>query len=167
MKKRFIISTLVVSLVIASSIQAKSKAPVLNKKKITLQVGKKYQLKVKNKGKKKVKWSSTKKKIATISKKGKVVAKKPGTTKICAKIGKKTLVCKVTVKKAGAKVPTTANSSTTSKSDSDVKTIPKPTAKPGGGSKATPTPTTNPNSIVNNPTEDPNKRDDGWVPGWY
>lgn len=153
MKKSIIISTIAASLVITSVAQAKTKAPVLNKKKITLTVGKKYQLKVKNTGKKKVKWSSSKKKVAAVSKKGKVVAKKAGTAKIRAKVGKKTLVCNVIVKKAGTKGTST----------------PKPTNRPGNGTKATPTPTPtkNPNSIVNNPTEDPNKRDEGWVPGWY
>lgn len=48
---------------------------------------------------KKVKWSSSRKSIATVSSKGKVTAKKPGTAVITAKVGKKKLTCKITVKK--------------------------------------------------------------------
>ena len=60
----------------------------LNKSKLSLYVGKKYTLKVKNTNKK-VKWSSTKKKIATVTKKGKVIAKKKGNCNIIAKVGRK------------------------------------------------------------------------------
>ncbi len=77
-------------------LSAKAK-PRLSKKKITLTVGKKKKLKLKN-YKKKVKWSSSKKKVATVNKKGVVTAKKKGTAKITAKAGKKKYVCKVTVK---------------------------------------------------------------------
>ena len=148
MEKRIIISVLVGTLVIASVVQAKNKEPVLNKKKICIQVGERYQLKVKSNRKKKVKWSSAKKKIATVSKKGVVTARKTGTAKIRAKIGKKTLTCKVTVKNADTPKP------------GDKAT---PTPKPGD--KTTPTP--NGDSLVTKPTEDPNGRDEGWVPGWY
>lgn len=74
-----------------------AKKPKLNKKKVTLKLGQKTTLKVKNyKGK--VKWSSSKKKIATVTKKGVVTAKKKGTAKITAKAGKKKLVCSIKVK---------------------------------------------------------------------
>ncbi len=77
----------------------------LNKKKITLTVGKKKTLKVKNKPKSvKVKWKSKNKKIAKVSKKGVVRAKKAGKTTIIAKVGKKTLRCRVIVKKKSAPV---------------------------------------------------------------
>jgi len=75
----------------------KSKKVQLNKKKATLYVGEKLQLKVKN-TKKKAKWSTSKKAVATVTKKGKVTAKKKGTAKITAKIAKKKYVCKLTVK---------------------------------------------------------------------
>lgn len=78
--------------------QAKKKTVKLNKKKVSLYEGKTVKLKVQG-TKKKVKWSSNKKKIATVSSKGKVTAKKKGTAHITAKIGKKKLVCTVTVKK--------------------------------------------------------------------
>lgn len=72
----------------------------LNKKKITLLVGQKKKLKVKNKPKRvKVKWKSSKKKVAKVSKKGVVTAKKAGKTIITARVGKKKLKCRVVVKK--------------------------------------------------------------------
>ncbi len=90
---------------VQTNVQAKGKMK-LNKKKVTLYVGKKVKLKVKNKTvKKKVKWKSTNKKVATVTKKGRVKAKKPGRATIIAKVGKKKLKCKVVVKKK--KVPVT------------------------------------------------------------
>ena len=83
----------------AMNADAKAK-PKLSKKKVTLTVGKKVKLKVKNAGKKKVKWKTSNKKVAKVNKKGVVKAKKAGKATITAKIGKKTLKCKVTVKKA-------------------------------------------------------------------
>ena len=77
--------------------QAAKKKMKLNKTKATLYVGKKLTLKVKN-TKKKVKWSSSKKAVASVTKKGVVKAKKKGKTVITAKIGKKKLKCKITVK---------------------------------------------------------------------
>lgn len=77
----------------------------LNAKTMTLQVGQKKTLKVKNAGKKaKLKWSSNKKSVATVSKKGVVKAVKVGnavvTCKVTTKNGKTTkLTCKVAVKK--------------------------------------------------------------------
>ena len=84
---------------------AATKKPRLNAKTMTLQVGQKKTLKVKNAGKKaKLKWSSNKKSIATVSKKGVVKAVKAGnavvTCKVTTKNGKTTkLTCKVAVKK--------------------------------------------------------------------
>lgn len=83
----------------ASNVEAKAK-PKLSKKKVTLTVGKKVKLKVKNAGKKKMKWKTNNKKVAKVNKKGVVKAKKAGKATITAKVGKKTLKCKVTVKKA-------------------------------------------------------------------
>ncbi len=86
---------------------ANAKAKIrLNKKKITLTVGKKTKLKLKN-NKKKVKWSSSKKKVATVNKKGIVTAKKKGTTTITAKAGKKKYTCRVTVKAPKKQLPGT------------------------------------------------------------
>lgn len=90
-----------------ASMQAEA-APKLNKKNVTLTVGQKVKLKVKG-TKKKVKWSSTKKSVCTV-KNGTVTAKKKGTATIKAKVAKKTLKCKVTVKakKKPAPAPTPA-----------------------------------------------------------
>ena len=73
----------------------------LNKTKLTLKKGKKYQLKLKN-YKKTVKWSSSNKKVATVTKKGKVTAKKAGKATITAKAGRKKYTCRVTVKEEKA-----------------------------------------------------------------
>ena len=78
----------------STEVSAKAK---INKKKVTIYVGKTVSLKVKN-NKKKVKWSSTNKSVATVSTKGKVKAKKVGKATIIAKVGKKKYRCRITVK---------------------------------------------------------------------
>lgn len=82
---------------------AKKKAPKLNTKKISIQIGQKRTIKVKNTSKK-AKWSvKTGKKFITLSKKKKksvvVKGKKAGKASVLAKIGKKKLTCKITVTK--------------------------------------------------------------------
>ena len=89
--------TFVFTLVPASHVEAARK-PQLKTTKVTLKVGQKKQLKVTN-AKKKIKWSSSKKSVAGVSKKGKVTAKKAGKATIYAKVGKRTLKCRVTVVK--------------------------------------------------------------------
>ena len=87
-----------------SSAAAKAK-PALSKKSVTMTVQTTKALKVKN-AKQKVKWTTGDKKIVTfMSKKGKYsqsiilkAGRKAGTCYVKAKIGKKTLKCKVTVK---------------------------------------------------------------------
>ena len=69
----------------------------LSKTKLTLYVGEVRNLKVK--GAKKVTWSSTDKTVASVSSGGAVEAVSAGSAKIRAKAGKKTLTCRVTVKK--------------------------------------------------------------------
>lgn len=86
-----------------SSMQAEA-APKLNKKKVTLTVGKTAKLKVKG-TKKKVKWSSSKKSVCTVNKSGTIKGIKKGTATIKAKVAKKTLKCKVTVKAKTASKP--------------------------------------------------------------
>lgn len=117
--KRFLAVLLVIALVFATpmtSTYAKKSKTKLNKKKITLTVGKTYKLKVKKKpAGKKVKWKSSNKKVATVSKKGKVKAKKKGKATITAKIGKKKYKCKVTVKAKKSPVVTTKPVATTKK----------------------------------------------------
>lgn len=77
-----------------------AKAPKLSKTKLTMMVGDKKKLKVKN-TKKKVIWTSSKPKVVKVSKKGIVTARKAGKATIKAKTGKKTLKCKVTVRRTG------------------------------------------------------------------
>lgn len=85
---------------------AATKAPTISAKKMTLQVGSKKTLTVKNAGKNAtLKWSSSKKSVATVSKKGVVKAVKAGTANVKCKVVTKskkhyTLTCKVTVKNA-------------------------------------------------------------------
>lgn len=88
----------------SGNVQAKAK-PALSRKTMKITVGKKKTLKVLH-ASKKVKWSTSNKKIAKIVKKSgkknqKVVikAKKAGKCYVKAKIGKKTLKCKIIVKK--------------------------------------------------------------------
>lgn len=83
----------------------------LNKKSITLYVGKTQKLKV-NGTKKKVKWSSSKKSVASVSSSGKVTAKKKGSATITATVGKTKFKCKVTVKKKSSSHHKKSNSKT-------------------------------------------------------
>ena len=80
------------------AVTAEAATPKLSRPSRTVTVGKSFTLKVKN-TKKTVKWSSSKKTIATVSASGKVTGKKAGTCYIRAKVGTKTLKCKVTVRK--------------------------------------------------------------------
>lgn len=114
------------SLVLVCSLVAGITVPVsaakkmkLSSKKITLKVGQKKKLEVKNTAKK-VKWSiKSGKKYISLSGKKKtsvvVKAKKQGKAVVLAKIGNKKLTCQVTIKKADTKkpvVPTTAPTAT-------------------------------------------------------
>lgn len=71
--------------------------PKLNKKSVTLSVGKSSTLKVTG-TKQKVKWTSSNTAIATITRNGKVVAKSAGTAEVIANVGGAKFVCKVNVK---------------------------------------------------------------------
>ena len=94
---------LLLIVVFAGSTFASAASVKLSKKKLTLFVGKAYTLSVSGTSKK-VKWSSSKKSVATVTSKGKIKAKKKGTAVITAKIGKKKLKCKVTVKQPVKKI---------------------------------------------------------------
>lgn len=71
---------------VESKAAAKTKKIVMNKKKVTLNVGKTFKLKVKkvtpSKASKAVTYKSSKKKVATVSKKGVIKGIKAGTAKI-------------------------------------------------------------------------------------
>ncbi|MBO5487873.1 MAG: C40 family peptidase [Eubacterium sp.] len=83
----------------------------LSTKKLTIEKGKSKTLKIKN-TKKKVSWKLSTKKYVTIKKTGKykikITGKKVGTTKITAKVGKKSYTCTVKVKKASKSTKSTA-----------------------------------------------------------
>lgn len=70
--------------------------PAISQKSAKLLTGQSLKLKVSNKGKNKIKWSTNKSKVATV-KNGTVTAVGKGSAVISAKVGKKTLKCKVTV----------------------------------------------------------------------
>lgn len=103
--RRIMVLCLALSLVFTAYIPAAAAKKVqLNKKSVSLKVGKTAKLQIKN-TKKKVKWSikSGKKYISLQKKKKKSVvikAKKAGTAKVLAKVGKKKLTCTVKVKKS-------------------------------------------------------------------
>lgn len=96
-KRTFICGMLTFSMITILAQGRDADAAKISKKKLTLTKGKHYRLKVKN-ASGKIIWKSTNKKIATVNKKGTVTAKRAGTAKITAKINKKKLVCKVTVR---------------------------------------------------------------------
>ncbi len=75
---------------------------IKGKKKVTLTVGKTKKLKVKVTGAKakKVKWKSSKKKVVTVNKKGKIKAVAAGKATVTARIKKKKVSFKITVKAA-------------------------------------------------------------------
>lgn len=79
-------------------------APKISRKKITLTAGKTATLRVKG-TKGKVKWKSSKKKVVAVKKTGarkaKITAKKKGQAKVTAIVGRKKLVCQVTVRAKG------------------------------------------------------------------
>ena len=109
---------------------AATKAPIISAKKMTLQVGSKKTLTVKNAGKNAtLKWSSNKKTVATVSKKGVVKAVKAGTANVKCKVVTKskkqyTLTCKVTVKNAAvSKTVSTQKALTSALKDKNVKNL--------------------------------------------
>ena len=125
----------------SSPAAAKKKAPKLSTKKVSISVGQKKTIKLKN-GKKAV-WSiKSGKKVVSLSKKKKtsvvVKGKKAGKAVVLAKVGKKKLTCKVTVK---AKKPT-------------VTKVPAVTATPNTNKPST-APTATPTAVVPTPTATP------------
>ena len=98
--------TMVVTLLPMAQTSAKARTG-LNRRNVTIYVGKTVHLKVKYKRtKKNVKWKSTNKKVATVSNKGKVKGKKVGKATIIARVGNKTYKCRVIVKKKKVNVKT-------------------------------------------------------------
>ena len=90
------------------TVYAATKKPKLNYTKKTIYEGKTFTLKVSG-TKSKVKWSTSNKKIATVNSKGVVKGVKKGNATMTAKIDKKSLKCKVTVKKKESIKPSTSS----------------------------------------------------------
>lgn len=91
----FIILIIAITTTYSIPVQANTKIKLKNSK-ITMTAGQTKGLKVIG-TKKKVRWTSSNTKIATVNKKGRVKARRKGSCKIYARVGKKKLVCKVTV----------------------------------------------------------------------
>ena len=138
---------------VPGSVGAKAKIR-LNKKKVTIKVGGKVTLKLKN-AKKKVIWKSSKKKVASVSAKGIVRGKSVGTAKITAKSNKKSYTCMVIVKEK--------RDSFVEPDETEMPGTTVPTAKPTGEPTKTPVnPTSNPTKAPAseapvNPTSNPTK----------
>ncbi len=131
----------------AFAAKAKSKAPALSAKSVTLTAGQSKKIKVKNSPKKaKTTWKSKNAKIATVNKKGKITAVVAGNTKVICTLKyklkgknvKKNLTVKVKVN-AAAPAATTAAPATTSATKAPV-TV--PTQAPTVAPSLEPTPTT-------------------------
>lgn len=136
----------------SSPAAAKKKAPKLTTKKVSISVGQKKTIKLKN-GKKAV-WSiKSGKKVVSLSKKKKtsvvVKGKKAGKAVVLAKVGKKKLTCKVTVK---AKKPIVTKAPTITDTPNTNKPSTAPTATP---TAVAPTPTANPAAGASKPTPKP------------
>lgn len=144
---------------VPQSALAAKKQVKLNKKSVSVAVGKTVKVKLKN-NKKKVKWTvvSGKKNVA-LSKKGKtgvtIKGKRVGKAKVQAKIGKKKYVCTVTVtnknkaqttvaKKTAAPGNTTGTTAGKNTGSTAAKPTATPTPTPTPTPTSTPTPTTNP-----------------------
>ena len=149
-------AAMAVSLLSPAEPAAAAKKVKFNVKKLSLTVGKKKTLKIKN-AKKKAKWSikSGKDKIKLQKKKKAsvvVAAKKAGSAKVQAKVGKKKYVCKVVVKAKTVKNGTSAGTKTTNK-PADAKNA---TKNPSNGQNNVATqPTNNPSNGQNNATTQP------------
>lgn len=136
----------------------------LNKKKVTIKVGGKVTLKLKN-AKKKVIWKSSKKKVASVSAKGIVRGKSVGTAKITAKSNKKSYTCTVIVKEKRdsfvepdeTEMPGTTTVPTAKPTGEPTKTPVNPTSNPTKApvSEAPVNPTSNPTKVPADPTPEP------------
>ena len=142
---------------VPQSALAAKKQVKLNKKSVSVAVGKTVKVKLKN-NKKKVKWTvvSGKKNVA-LSKKGKtgvtIKGKRVGKAKVQAKIGKKKYVCTVTVTNKN-KAQTTVAKKTAAPGNTTGTTAGKNTGSTAAKPTATPTPTPTPTS-TSTPTTNP------------
>lgn len=151
MKRRMIAKLLAGVMLVSVAVPATTwteaaKKPVLSKRSIRLEAGKKTTLKVQTAKKARVTWKSSKKSVVSIGKKTKksaqIIAKKKGTAKISCKVRQQkkkfTLVCKVKVTKAKVNpVKTTAPTVIPSTAPAASGT-PAVSAKPSATPSATP-----------------------------
>ena len=146
--------------------QAARRKIALSKKSVTMTVGQKKTIRIKNAKGKRIKWSIKKKSIASYKKSGKyavkLTAKKKGTTTLTCKVknGKwKSYRCKVKVKKATlVRTPVATNGVVTPTATPTVKPTATPTVKPTATPtvKPTATPTVKPTATPTvKPTETP------------
>ena len=99
----FIMAVLLTAMTIPA-LAGDRKTPSLNKRSITLTVGKSYKLSVSGTNRK-VKWISSKSRVATVAGNGTVKAKKKGKAIVTAKAGRKKMKCTVNVKPAKKTAP--------------------------------------------------------------
>ncbi len=128
----------------ASMTAEAAKKPKLNKKSVSVQVGKSVKLKVKNITKKvKVTWKSKNNQVAVVSSKGKITGKEAGSTKIICMIkkGKKKiqLKCKVKVVAKNEGTATQSGSSPVNTMHPGITKIPNMTFLPHATSTVRPT----------------------------
>lgn len=97
-KIKEIVAVVLVIMFAVMSVPVQAQAAIrISAKTKTLVVGESFTLKIAGTTSA-IKWSTDNKKVASVSKNGKVTAKKQGTATIKAKVSKKTLRCKITVK---------------------------------------------------------------------
>ncbi len=152
-------AALMVSGLTAGTAQAAKKVK-LNKKSVTLKVGKSIKLKLKN-AKKKVKWSSKNKSVAVVNNKGKVTAKNPGTAKIVARHAGKKYSCTVrVVKKGETTTPSNTSEPSSTKKPSTVTVKPGATNSPSASAKPGTSTNTGDATTVSSQTKPSNCADD-------
>ena len=137
----------------------KAKKVTLNKKTLTVYIGKKYTLKStvapSNTSNKSVSWKTSKKSVAAISSKGVVTGKKAGTATITVTTkdgSKKKATCKVTVKKAPANSSKPSTGGTTKPSTGNNNNSTKPSTGNTGSGSGTTKPSTGGSSSSGNTT---------------
>lgn len=155
-----------------AKVEAAKKA-TLQTKKLSMKVGQKKSIKIKNKVKKaKYTFKSNKTKVASVSKSGKVTAKKKGSAVITVKQTLKKKVKTVGKVKVTVKAKSTATQSTPSATDTpaantpnngnNTQVTPTPTPNGGGNTNVTPTPSVTPTPA---PTEEPPLIDEDFESG--
>ena len=136
--------------------KSKVKSVSLNKKNVSLTVGKTYKLKATVKpatASKAVVYKSSKPSVATVSSTGKITAKKAGTAKITVTTvdGQKKAVCTVKVRKAATATPVPTETATVAPT-ATVTPAPTATVTPAPTATVTPAPTATVTPVPTEPT---------------